>query len=84
VCWCKWCKFRASKDAKALVTFDVVRCANVRFRTTFHVWTTLSEHYGVQGVAGSNPAVPIAIQRVTNVVANRGPFRGPFLANSPR
>ena len=49
----------ASNGAKALATFDVVRCGNVRFCTTLHVPITLFNHYGVQGVAGSNPAVPI-------------------------
>jgi hypothetical protein len=31
----------------------------VRFCTTLHAWGTLSDRNGVQGVAGSNPAVPI-------------------------
>ena len=33
VCWCMIC---ASKGANALVTFQVVRCGNVRFCTTLH------------------------------------------------
>ena len=31
----------------------------MRFCTTLHAWGTLSDRNGVQGVAGSNPAVPI-------------------------
>jgi len=58
VCWCMIC---ALKGAKSLATFHVVRCGNVRFCTTLHAWTTLFNHNGVQGVAGSNPAVPIRL-----------------------
>jgi hypothetical protein len=55
VCRCMIC---ASKGAKSLATFHVVRCGDVRFCTTLHVETTLFNLNGVQGVAGSNPAVP--------------------------
>ena len=56
VCWGMSC---ASKGAKSLATFDVVRCGNVRFCATLHALATLFILNGVQGVAGSNPAVPI-------------------------
>ena len=73
----KGCKFRASKGAKSLAILDVVRCANVRSLATLHAWTTISEHYGVQGVAGSNPAVPIqhiVIKRLTATFGRRHRF----------
>ena len=56
ICWGMSC---ASKGAKTLATFHVVRCGNVQLCTTFHVSATLFILNGVQGVAGSNPAVPI-------------------------
>ena len=51
--------FCASKGAKPFATLEVVRCGNVRFCTSLHAWTTPFILNGVQGVAGSNPAVPI-------------------------
>ena len=54
-----WCKFRVAKGAKALARFEVVRCGKIRFRTTLNAQATILWHNGVQGVAGSNPAVPI-------------------------
>jgi hypothetical protein len=49
----------ASKVATSLATCHAVRCGNVRVCTTLHVEATVFNHNGVQGVAGSNPAVPI-------------------------
>ncbi len=46
---------RASHDGKWLV----FRCGNVRFSASLQAWSTLSDRNGVQGVAGSNPTVPI-------------------------
>jgi hypothetical protein len=47
------------KAPKPFADLSVVRCANVLFCASLQVWSTLSDHNGVQGVAGSNPAVPI-------------------------
>jgi hypothetical protein len=52
------CMFCASRGAKSFATFEVVRCGNVRILATLHARLTLFNHNGVQGVAGSNPAVP--------------------------
>jgi hypothetical protein len=52
--------FAPQKAPNPLATLDVVRCTNMRCRATFNARTTLTAHYGVQRVAGSNPAVPIA------------------------
>jgi hypothetical protein len=49
----RWCMIYATKSARPLATFHVVRCGNVRFCTTLHVSATLFNHNGVQGVAGS-------------------------------
>ena len=54
-----WCMFCASRGTKTFATSEVVRCGNVRSCATLHESTTLFNHNGVQGVAGSNPAVPI-------------------------
>jgi len=51
--------FRASKGAKPVTSLEVVRRGNVPFCTTLHALTAIFWHNGVQGVAGSNPAVPI-------------------------
>jgi hypothetical protein len=54
-----WGMICATKGAKSLAKLDVVRCGIVLFHTTLHAWDTLLDRNGVQGVAGSNPAVPI-------------------------
>ena len=66
--------FCASKGAKTLATFEVVRCGNVLIFTTLHAWTTLFNHNGVQGVAGSNPAVPTNCTRYNDLRRLRSPF----------
>jgi hypothetical protein len=55
-----WCMFRASIPEKSLANLQVVRCAKLRKLTTLAARIALPRHNGVQGVAGSNPAVPIS------------------------
>ena len=57
-----WCMICATKGAKSLAILDAVRCGNVQFHATLQARTTLTDLYGVQGVAGSNPAVPITYE----------------------
>jgi hypothetical protein len=53
-----WCMFRASMCAKGVASLYVDRCAKRRNRMTLLVQNARPRHNGVQGVAGSNPAVP--------------------------
>ena len=82
VCWCMFC---SSKGAKTLATFEVVRCGNVRSLATLHTSTTLFNLNGVQGVAGSNPAVPINCFSSNDLRRLRSPFviQGVFATHTP-
>jgi hypothetical protein len=78
-CWGMWGMICATKGAKSLAKLDVVRCGNVQYHATLHARTTLLHPNGVQGVAGSNPAVPIfqTIERQA-VRSERSPIHTPL------